>query len=284
MEYPSGQSSINHFKRRKQPKDGINAELRDLQDQIKMMYTILDDVKSHRLSTADIDRRLRSLETFGSTDVDVSSELLDSGDIHSESPDPMPATDEGEVNSANFSSSNEAMDEISSMIWRLHIGEKGEQSFWGPSGNLNFTATQDRDLESERNKLNALAFVPRIDPHLLGEETRVHLASLFLEHFNTFHQFVLYKTPDFARSFPGPDLSLNLLHSSIFAMGSIHSKRPGMEEVRESTLDFVESVVLKGCRLDPSPAIIQTMAILCCLELGRGREMMAWMFNCRYNC
>ncbi|KAF5714450.1 Nudix hydrolase [Fusarium mundagurra] len=170
---------------------------------------------------------------------------------------PSSLEDEGSSHTVDDSQSS-AIDDVSSMMWRMNLHGSGETSFVGPSGSFCFpvsghsTETQSASPEAE-------------------ESVQV-LLDLFRQHINPVHHFV---SPPTIETLKAPEsLDGELLQASVLAAASLFADSQGQVYAYRA-----EAIVMKCCRTIPSVVTIQALAILTWRELALENENNAWLYN-----
>lgn len=216
--------------------------------------------------------------------------LNDSPEYRDSVPSPKDCLDETEaLPTAPFLSgderSNEALQDLGNMVWKMNIGEGGEPALTGPSGNFCFpgvevvqspTAAQQVSVPATENR-------PDVSFHACANDNilKYHLANCFLDLLNPYHQFTQSQSLDMFDEYPNEPDDLAFLHSSILAAGSCVSRRPGSRAAGNTFADYAENLALKACRSHPSLAVVQGLTILAWRELSEGRDNTGWIYNCK---
>lgn len=174
---------------------------------------------------------------------------------------------------SNGRKNDSAINDVSSLMWKLKIGDNGENAFIGPSGNFCFSTN-----------LNEPSTQPYTEPTQNGagyhdlDAHAGHLEFLFSQYINPIFQFLDAKTLQSIGSSRLQDS--DLLTSSILAAGSLYAEDTSARAYGDMLASRIESSCLETCRRAPNMATIQSLAIMCWRELGLGHENMAWMYNC----
>jgi hypothetical protein len=238
----------------------------------------------------------RSLEVLNPTAVrpsHVSSILDDSAS----SGDDEDKTSEPNTNLANRQRDDEpcsassppfphsAIDDVSSMVWKMTIGDDGETSFTGPSGNFCFPSSIDPSLahpkvessnddESNRLQLGSIQG--------LTKDVQSLLLELFMRFVNPIHQFIDSHTFALLQA-PVVPYQYESLYGAVLAAGALYSDNPGAKLAAESIVSQLEPVVLRQCRFSPNTSTVQVLTLLCWRELALENENMGWMYNCEFS-
>jgi hypothetical protein len=174
-----------------------------------------------------------------------------------------------------------AVDEIGAMMWKVQIGEEGETSFIGPSGNFCFSSANTKsthDCLPSKDTITS-SDSTNSDFHLNNPATVNCLCNLFSVYLNPFHQFVEASTLINLPSQSPNDLSFDFLRSAVCAAGACFADRSDLREVGESFALHAENIALRCCRLYPNLITIQALTILCWRGLSLEHENMAWLYN-----
>ena len=196
----------------------------------------------------------------------------------------VPADDAQVQHTRHFLSTADvsAVDDVSSMMWRMTIGDDGETSFTGPSGNF-FFPTQSSDIldkrtvEPQYHQARGLLIVSK-----LSKELRSALLDLFIRFTNPIHQFL---DSESLAKLTAPELSKQseVLYGAVLATGSLYSEDPYAQAIGEQIVAELESVILDQRRYCPNVSTVQVLTLLCWRELSLEHENMSWMYNCKYH-
>lgn len=192
------------------------------------------------------------------------------------------------------------------MMWRMTIGETGETTFIGPSGNFCFlvpgSSLVGSTARSQGTKLSSL------DGKLWGDLSKPGpgsseqiptdpggdapsrkgiaqtLISLFMTHINPVHQIVNardFSSPDTLNDSSAEDLppELEFLKCAILAAGALYSAEPLQQALGTEMAARAEALALRTSRLNPCVEVVQALSMLCWRELALDNENMAWMYN-----
>ncbi|KAF5530045.1 Nudix hydrolase [Fusarium mexicanum] len=155
-------------------------------------------------------------------------------------------------------SQSSAINDVSSMMWRMNLHGSGETSFVGPSGSFCFPVS-GHGIETQSTGLEA-------------EESVQVLLDLFRQHINLVHHFV---PPPVIETLKAPEsLDGELLQASVLAAASLLADSQG-----QVYADRAEAIAMKCCRTIPSVVTIQALAILTWRELALENENNAWLYN-----
>lgn len=173
-----------------------------------------------------------------------------------------------------------ARSDISSLMWQLKIGESGETSFVGPSGNFCFSASNDVPPRPVGMQRIEGAERPSRPPSLASEHeaAEAHLLAIFAERINPVHQFVDAETLAAIRA--GTDCAPEYLKLAILSAAALFSDDARSRAYGDDLASRLETTVLTTCRQKPDVNTVQTLSILCWRELGLDHESMFWMYNC----
>ncbi|SCO87877.1 uncharacterized protein FRV6_12004 [Fusarium oxysporum] len=167
--------------------------------------------------------------------------------------------DDGSAHTVDDSQSS-AINDVSSMMWRMNLHGSGETSFLGPSGSFCFPVT-NHGIETEA-----------IRPEPETESVQA-LLDLFRQHINSVHHFV---PPHVIETLKGPQETLEgeLLQVSVLAAASLFADSQGQMHA-----DRAEAIVMECCRTIPNAVTAQALAILTWRELALENENNAWLYN-----
>ena len=173
-----------------------------------------------------------------------------------------------------------AVDDLSSLVWKMSIGPGGQPSFTGPSGNF---AALDEPRETEAvNSLHSIA-TRREEIDLDDADTREQLFGLFMEHINPYHQFLDNLSVFSSQStYPLVGLSTEFRTNAVLAAGACYASSDRAALLGQAYATRAEEMMLRCCRDNPSLALVQGLAILTWRELSLGREHTAWVNNCKF--
>ncbi|RYC86013.1 hypothetical protein BFJ63_vAg11192 [Fusarium oxysporum f. sp. narcissi] len=157
-------------------------------------------------------------------------------------------------------SQTSAINDVSSMMWRMNLHGSGETSFLGPSGSFCFPVT-NHGIETEA-----------IRPEPETESVQA-LLDLFRQHINSVHHFV---PPQVIETLKAPQETLDgeLLQVSVLAAASLFADSQGQMHA-----DRAEAIVMECCRTIPNTVTAQALAILTWRELALENENNAWLYN-----
>ncbi|KAF4415666.1 Nudix hydrolase [Fusarium acutatum] len=155
-------------------------------------------------------------------------------------------------------SQSSAINDVSSMMWRMNLHGSGETSFVGPSGSFCFPVS-GHGIETQSTSPET-------------EESVQVLLDLFRQHVNSVHHFV---SPQMIEALKAPEsLDGELLQASVLAAASLFADSQG-----QMYADRAEAIVMKCCRTIPNVVTIQALAILTWRELALENENNAWLYN-----
>ncbi|KAM5378180.1 hypothetical protein ACJA88_005914 [Fusarium oxysporum] len=157
-------------------------------------------------------------------------------------------------------SQTSAINDVSSMMWRMNLHGSGETSFLGPSGSFCFPVT-NHGIETEA-----------IRPEPQTESVQA-LLDLFRQHINSVHHFV---PPHVIETLKAPQETLDgeLLQVSVLAAASLFADSQGQMHANRA-----EAIVMECCRTIPNTVTAQALAILTWRELALENENNAWLYN-----
>ncbi|KAI7770399.1 hypothetical protein LZL87_002770 [Fusarium oxysporum] len=167
--------------------------------------------------------------------------------------------DDGSAHTVDDSQSS-AINDVSSMMWRMNLHGSGETSFLGPSGSFCFPVT-NHGIETEA-----------IRPEPETESVQA-LLDLFRQHINSVHHFV---PPHVIETLKEPQKTLDgeLLQVSVLAAASLFADSQG-----QMYADQADAIVMRCCRTIPNVVTVQALAILTWRELALENENNAWLYN-----
>ncbi|KAH7141037.1 C6 transcription factor [Dactylonectria macrodidyma] len=185
------------------------------------------------------------------------------------------ASNDGGISSSDAS----ALNDVSSMIWRMTIRDDGETSFTGPSGNFCFPTVR-HDITSKSNTTERIP--PAVDIYEttkppVSPASREHLFDVFSNFINPTHQFVgpfaieLLKihTPS----------NMELLECAILAAGTVLSGDSETRILGDGLASYARTIALHQCCRNPDVYTVQALGILSWRELALDEENMAWLYN-----
>ncbi|KAG5829852.1 hypothetical protein H9Q74_000005 [Fusarium xylarioides] len=170
---------------------------------------------------------------------------------------PSSLEDEGSSHTVDDSQSS-AINDVSSMMWRMNLHGSGETSFVGPSGSFCFPVS-GHGIETQSTSPET-------------EESVQVLLDLFRQHINSVHHFV---SPQVIETLKAPEgLDGELLQAAVLAAASLFADSQG-----QVYADQAEAIVMKCCRTITNVVTIQALAILTWRELALENENNAWLYN-----
>ncbi|KAF7555036.1 hypothetical protein G7Z17_g2476 [Cylindrodendrum hubeiense] len=179
-----------------------------------------------------------------------------------------------------YSSDASALNDVSSMMWRMTIRDDGETSFTGPSGNFCFPTVR-HDIKSTTNntlKASLTANIHETAKPKVDQATREHLFDIFANSINQTHQFVESYAIELLKIHTPPNMEL--LECAILAAGTVLSDEPESQSLRDDLSSYARSIALHQCHMNPDVYTVQALGILSWRELASDEENMAWMYNC----
>ena len=182
--------------------------------------------------------------------------------------------------------SSKAIDDLGSLIWKLDLVESGEPIFTGPSGNFCFTDSSlvPRLAKEEETHQPSSSNEDELWLPALSQDTALkqHLAKLFVEKVNPYHQFIEIESLDSINAFPTEEVERSILYSAIFAAGAYFSNTPNAKRIQTACTNYAESISMMACRTKPSLHVIQALSIMSWLELNEERDTTAWVYLCKH--
>ena len=177
--------------------------------------------------------------------------------------------------------SSSAMEELASLMLEMDIEEKGEPSFTIAAGKRKSSARDTHDGHdglSTNEGNNGSEFVEEV--FQLRPEFLSHLVDCFVDHFNTFHQFLAPE--DIAdlktRGATKCDLDFCFRNSALLAVAACFSTVPEAKEVRSSYASLADSLALRCIRERPNDVVVQGLALLAWKELMFGAPSLAYNY------
>ncbi|EMR85700.1 putative c6 transcription factor protein [Botrytis cinerea BcDW1] len=176
--------------------------------------------------------------------------------------------------------SSSAINDIATLVWRLDLGDKGEPTFSGPSGNFCIPSSVDTFVaRSEARKrpqvLNNMIPIPDACYNLT---LKTNLMNLFLTQLNPVHQFIPPSYKLCPELYPFDEPALDILYGSIFAAGALFST---VQEEKNAGKDFEECMDMnsvKACREQPSLHVVQALSIIAWRELSQEHNICASIY------
>jgi hypothetical protein len=179
--------------------------------------------------------------------------------------------------------SQNAVEEVGAMIWRMHIGDSGETSFTGPSGNFSMSDSSmppgDENHHSQFLASGCVEQTPLFTTFAQDTELKQHLIELFMTYINPLHMFLDVKASFSPAEYPHRDLSQQLLHTAVFAAGARYAQRKDIGAISDLLMKHAETIALSCCRRHPSVRVVQALGLLCWRELTYQHDDMAWIYN-----
>lgn len=193
--------------------------------------------------------------------------------------DTVPTTKpHGSLNMSDMSSST-AINDVSSLMWRLKVADNGETAFIGPSGNFCFD-TDEPEIASPVSHSDGGALSSKDESNQIVSDSprRIEqLVALFAKFINPVHQFVDNDTLSEVRE--GSSGEFSFLQLAILAAGSLYSDDIEDKSFGSEKASLVEAMALKTCRTNPSLKTVQALTIMCWREIALDNEEMGWMYN-----
>ncbi|ETS76475.1 hypothetical protein PFICI_11862 [Pestalotiopsis fici W106-1] len=185
----------------------------------------------------------------------------------------MPDTSDNSLQDGNprTSKDDSAINDVSSLMWRLKIGDNGESTLIGPSGNHCFSNTIDDSTQTNGHATQEVILNQR------HEMDHTRLILLFSKYINPTFQFLDQET--LASLTNHASQEPNFLACSVLAAGSLYAEEVEIRSYGNHLASRIEAKSLETCRQSPNLATIQSLAIMCWRELALGNENMAWMYN-----
>jgi hypothetical protein len=177
--------------------------------------------------------------------------------------------------------SSSAIDDLSSLVWRMNIGEKGDPTFIGPSGNFCVPSSADGfAARSEARCMPQTELGHPIPDVCFDIAIKNNLCSLFFSQLNPIHQFLppsIKLAPDL---YPFSDLGWTVLHSAVLAAGALFST---VQKEREAGIEFstcIDISAVQVCREQPSLLVVQALSIAAWRELSLENHSSASIYLC----
>ena len=173
-----------------------------------------------------------------------------------------------------------ALHDISVMVWRLKLGENGETTFIGPSGNFCFSNESiDPEVATaiENDPSDPYATSHSTLTATVGNDSQAQLddilIGIFSTHINPVHQFVDARTLNCTASTQRPENTL--LRLAMMASGALYSDAAEVRAYgRTKAADF-EALALRVAREKPCIITAVSLSIMCWRELALSQENMA---------
>lgn len=186
-------------------------------------------------------------------------------------------------NGGGISSSDaSALNDVSSMIWRMTIRDDGETSFTGPSGNFCFPTVR-HDITSKSNpteKTPSAVDIYETTKPAVNQASREHLFNTFSSSINPTHQFVGPFAIELLK-FHTP-FNMELLECAILAAGTVLSDDSEIRTLGDDLASYARTIALHQCYRNPDVYTVQALGILSWRELALDEENMAWLYNCEW--
>ncbi|PYI02289.1 hypothetical protein BO78DRAFT_422652 [Aspergillus sclerotiicarbonarius CBS 121057] len=170
-----------------------------------------------------------------------------------------------------------AIDEITSMTWRLNIGMEGEPSFGGPSGGVCFPGVtidapfaRGRGLSKARSHTGSRCNV--IDAYV--EEQFIES---FMRHVAPYYGFL---DPRVLREMGNlcNDEDIQFYRQAACIAGSCYSQVPDAQAIGDQLADMAKKAALMQCGSRPRELTVLALSVLAWRELSLGHENMGWMY------
>lgn len=225
----------------------------------------------------------------------ISELLANHGDEHGESLG-RPSLEQGKIDDAEtrefeVAGDDPAIDDVSSMVWKMNISDGGISSFVGPSGNFCFPlpritspvlgTVQSSELTSDPACMSVAPDLSiQTNPNLEASGSVTELLACFCCHINSVHHFLDDETLSSLLSTSQPEPNYYLLRNAVLSAAALLSDNPyTREQVSSSYAEAAAADALRCCRDYPSIVTMQALAILCWRELGLENENEAWLYN-----
>ncbi|KAH7144188.1 C6 transcription factor [Dactylonectria estremocensis] len=184
-------------------------------------------------------------------------------------------SDDGGISSSDAS----ALNDVSSMIWRMTIRDDGETSFTGPSGNFCFPTVR-HDITSKSNTTERVP--PVVDIYettkpLVNQASREILFNIFSHSINPTHQFVGPFSIELLKIHTPSNMEL--LECAILAAGTVLSDDSETRTLGDGLASYARTIALHQCCRNPDVYTVQALGILSWRELALDEENMAWLYN-----
>ncbi|KAK7423528.1 hypothetical protein QQX98_000986 [Neonectria punicea] len=190
-----------------------------------------------------------------------------------------PSSDPNLANVDMSGSDISAINDVSTMMWRMTIRDDGETSFTGPSGNFCFP-TLNHEVSSAANSTEkpTTIQVHETSRPMISQESKLYLLDVFSQSINRTHQFLDSSTIELLKDDPPPNM--DLLQSAVLAAGTVLSDAPESQILGTNLSSYARTIALHQCHSNPDVYTVQALGILCWRELALDEENMAWMYNC----
>jgi hypothetical protein len=225
----------------------------------------------------------------------ISELLANHGDEHEESLG-RPSLEQGKIDDAEtrefeVAIDDPAIDNVSSMIWKMNISDGGISSFVGPSGNFCFPLPRSTSpvlgsVQSSELTSNpaCMSVAPDLsiptNPNLEASGSVTELLACFCCHINSVHHFLDEEALPSLMSTSQSEPNHDLLRNAVLSAAALFSDDPyTREQVSSSYAEAAAADALRCCRDYPSIVTMQALAILCWRELGLENENEAWLYN-----
>jgi hypothetical protein len=171
-----------------------------------------------------------------------------------------------------------AVDNLSSLVWKMSIGPGGQPSFTGPSGH--FAALDDHEETEPGSQIHSIA-TRHAHFNLDDADTQECLIGLFMDHINPYYQFLddlsMFMSE---RSSPTRDFSTDFRTNAVLAAGACYASSEEAAILGQAYTIRADDMMLRCCRENPNLALVQGLAILTWRELSLGHEHTAWVYDC----
>lgn len=177
------------------------------------------------------------------------------------------------------SSDASALNDVSTMMWRMTIRDDGETSFTGPSGNFCFPTVHHEispGLENSDKVHTTLDIHDTAKPRV-DQATRLHLIDVFWRSINQTHQFVDASAIEMLKMHTSPNMEL--LECAILAAATVLSDAPESRTLGDDLSSYARTIALHECHRNPDVYTVQALGILSWRGLALDEENMAWMYN-----
>ncbi|PVI00758.1 hypothetical protein DM02DRAFT_671756 [Periconia macrospinosa] len=210
--------------------------------------------------------------------------------LGSPSPD-LGYIDNSKISESTIANEEAAIDDVSSMIWKMKISDDGVSSFVGPSGNFCFPSARSpspvpNTVQSAQSTHNSNPMTAERDlmtsvPEYQETPGSVSaLLALFSRYINSVHHFLDDDTLTTVVSVSQPKPNYALLRNAVLAAAALFSDDPRIrEQVSSSYAEAAAADVLRCSRDYPSVMTLQALTILGWRELGLENENEAWLYN-----
>ncbi|KAH8894343.1 hypothetical protein GQ53DRAFT_643915, partial [Thozetella sp. PMI_491] len=179
--------------------------------------------------------------------------------------------------------SEKALTDFTSLNWPVPGPSLDPLLFSGPTGYFTIPFRNPVPAFEPENavhaKPKARSYSSLVDTtRNLTLKSKQHLKRIFIETINPFFQFVDPAWLAFSDVFPNNDLVLQLLYSAVFGAAAYYSIVTP-HDLRDSLLEYAESIVLECCREHLCLPVIQSLLILSWVKHSTFETAAAYMYQ-----